>query len=147
MSGSVRLNLNHHLKTMNNKPYVVPKYTRRDILIGVVVGLLVLCGAGYGIKSIWGEMRGAMLSGVIVAKHFTPNPEKRISVGAKGGLNVRLSEGEYVFEVCVRGGSPSEDPEECQCEIRGRHYLVTVNQTAFERHNVGDTFKFSRPIE
>ena len=115
-----------------NKPLTVPKYTRREILIGICIGLFVLLGTGYGIVKIWGDINHSMLSGAIVAKHLvTLDPEHRISLG-KSGLNLQQVESQYyIFEI----------------QAQGQIFLVKVNKTAYGRHEVGDTFKFSRPIE
>ena len=129
-----------------NTPYIVPSTKRRDLLIGIGIALLIVAVAGWFIADVKSELRKTVLTGTIVAKIFTPNAEHQITFG-KDGTHMRQIKGLYVFEVCVKTEPPSENADECKCEVRGRHFLVTVNEKAFELHNVGDTFRFSSPIE
>ena len=115
-----------------NTPLKVPKYTRREILIGICVGLIVLLAAGYGVVKVWENINSTMLSGLIVAKHeITPPQEHRISY-SKGSLNLQQVESKYyVFEV----------------DVQGEIYFVKVNETIFNRHQKGAAFRFPAPIE
>jgi hypothetical protein len=113
-----------------NKPYVVPSTAWRDWLIGLAVGVVFLGAVIYTMTNLSGGLTGSTLEGKIEAKHFTPQPEERFTLG-KGGLSARHSEGEYVLE----------------CVAKGRSYLVTVDKQTFEHKAVGDSFLFSRPMD
>ncbi|XHR28418.1 MAG: hypothetical protein ACFUZC_21185 [Chthoniobacteraceae bacterium] len=113
-----------------SQPYIVPSTARRDWLIGLAAGALFLGAVIYVIMNLSGGLSGSTLNGTVVAKHFTPQPEDRITIG-KRGLDARHSEGEYVLE----------------CVAKGRSYLVTVDKQTYETKAVGDPFVFSRPLD
>lgn len=109
-------------------PYVVPSTARRDWCIGAAVGAACVALVIYALMNLSGGLAGSTLTGKIVAKHFTPLPEERVSIG-KGGLYARHSDGEYVLE-CLAGG---------------RSYLITVDKQTYESKKIGNLYFFSRP--
>ena len=111
-----------------NKPYVVPSTARRDLLIGLAIGLALMALILFGVMKMAGGVTGMTLDGKIVAKHFTPYKEAEVTFG-KGG--VRRKEGDYVLE----------------CEAKGRVYLVSVDEKTYQAVQVGGQFLFPRPQE
>src|SRR5215210_7751609 len=84
------------------QPIVVPSTTKRDVIVGIVAGLLVLGFVAYAFLHTSRGVAGKTLTGTITAKHFKPLPETetQITIG-KGGVREREVEGEYTFEVRV----------------------------------------------
>ena len=110
------------------QPYVVPSTTRRDLLIGLAVGLAVLALLLFTFMNLGSGVAGATLKGIVVAKHFTPFKEEQVVIG-KRGMQARQIDGEYVLE----------------CDVKGRLYLVTVEKELYEGRKIGDPFYFARP--
>ncbi|MEI6562165.1 MAG: hypothetical protein WCO68_08800 [Verrucomicrobiota bacterium] len=110
------------------QPYVVPSTARRDLLIGLAIGLVLMTLIILGVMKMAGGVAGATLDGKIVAKHFTPYEEKQVTFG-KGG--VRQKEGEYVLE----------------CQAGGRLYLVYVGKETYNAAKEGGRYLFPRPRE
>ena len=82
------------------QPYVVPSTARRDLAIGLAIGLALMALIVCGIMKMASGAVGSTLDGNIVSKHFTPYEETQVSFG-KGG--VRQKEGDYILE--PRGAS------------------------------------------
>jgi len=110
------------------QPYVVPSTARRDLFIGLTIGLAIMVLIVLGLMKMAGGVTGSTLDGHIVAKHFTPYEEKQVTFG-KGG--VRQTDGEYVLE----------------CEAKGRIYLVPVDKETYKIAQVGGHYLFPRPKE
>lgn len=115
------------------KPAAPRSTARRDLLLGILAGALALGFLAWGIASMSRDVSGGWIEGVIVAKHFTPQPEEQVTVG-KGGLRERTLDGEYTLE--VRVGVEN-----------GKTYTVWVDKRDFEARKVGDPFRFPRPRE
>lgn len=110
---------------------VVPDTRLRDALIAVAVGVAILGVIGYAVFSFSQQAsETGRVEGVIVGKHFTPQPETQITVG-RNGLNARQLDGEYSFEVRM----PQED---------GKVYKVIVGKPDYETRQVGERFSFYR---
>ena len=107
---------------------VAPDTTRRDILITIVGGLFALGIFVWGIASLWKTVPHNTLTGTILAKHFTPQPEEQITIG-KSGFGERKLDGEYTFEV--------------RADRDGKTYTVWVDKRDFEARKIGDKFQFS----
>jgi hypothetical protein len=113
---------------------VVPRTTRREMLIAVAAGIGVFAFVGYGIAVMSSWQRKAStntLTGKIVGKRFTPAPEDQISFNRKQGLKSEHIAGEYVLEVRVK-------EEE-------RTFEVPVDGNTYEAVRVGSSFTFLRP--
>jgi hypothetical protein len=112
---------------------IVPTTGRRDMLIAVCCGLGVLCFIVFAVV-VMSREQGAnstnQLTGTIVAKHFSGETEKEISVGKKG-LKSKLADSGYSFDIKVK-------PED-------RVYEVPVNKGLYDSRKVGDTQSFIRP--
>ncbi len=121
---------------MNPQPpsprVVVPSTTRRDALIAVVAGLLILSFVGYGI--VWmaqPQPSENVLVGVVMEKQFTPGKEDQVSFSGRRLEGVKHIEGEYVLKVRV--------------ESENRTYEVPVEKVTYDRKKVGDKLEFVRP--
>lgn len=112
------------------QPYVVPSTARRDLLIGLSVGLALLAVLVFTVMNLGSGVAGVTLKGTVVDKHFTPFKEEQVTFG-KRGVQARQIDGEYVLE----------------CDVNGRRYLVTVEKDLYEGRKIGDTFYFARPPE
>lgn len=110
---------------------IVPDSRLRDALIAVAVGAAILGMVGYAVFSFSQQSSATgRVEGIIVSKHFTPQPETQISFG-KAGLNTRRIDGEYSFDVRM----PQED---------GKVYKVIVGKPDYETRQVGERFSFYR---
>jgi hypothetical protein len=104
---------------------------RRDTLIAVGIGLLVLAFFLFATTTITTRMSGKGLTGTIISKTFTPQPETQITMG-KQGLDSKRVAGQYTFEVRV----PPDN----------KIYTVWVDKTVYDSRKVGDSFYFLRPL-
>ena len=112
---------------------VIPQTTRRDTIVAVICGLLVLGFIGYGVIRMSSRQEAAatnVLTGKVVGKKFTPRPEEQISFGSKG-VQARKTEGEYLLEVRV--------------ESEQRTFEVPVDALTYEAARLGDRQTFLRP--
>jgi hypothetical protein len=109
------------------KPFVV-KSGKKDIVIGIAAGALILGFVLFGIKSMSNRVVDKGLTGTITAKHFAPQQEQQITIG-KGGMHERKLEGEYTFEVSAEN----------------KIYTVWVDKSVYDSRKVGDHFYFLRP--
>jgi hypothetical protein len=111
---------------------VLPNTKRRDTLIAIVAGLLILSFVGYGI--VWMSKPHEsqnILAGVIVEKQFTPRKEEQISFSGKRIEGVKQIDGDYVLKVRV--------------EKEDRTYDVPVEKPVYQNRKVGDKMEFVRP--
>ena len=116
-----------------NPRAVIPNTSKRDTLIAVSAGLIVLVLIVFGISLLSKQMarqESNKLTGVIVAKHDAKQTEKEISFGRKG-LSARDTDTGYTFDVRV--------------EKEDRTYTVPVVREIFEAKKVGDQQSFIRP--
>ncbi|MCE9612361.1 MAG: hypothetical protein K8R23_19350 [Chthoniobacter sp.] len=110
---------------------VVPSTTKRDACIAIIAGLLVLAFLGYGIMQMGRPGKSNELTGIIVAKEFTPQKERQITFSGRKLKSARETDGEYVCKVRV---AP-----------QNRIYDVPVEKDTFEARKVGDKLTFLRP--
>jgi hypothetical protein len=104
--------------------------TTRDVLLAIAIGMLLLGFLAWAIVSLSSGVAGKMLTGTIVAKHFTPQPEHQITIG-KGGLRERDLAGEYTFEVYI--------------ESEKKTYTIWVDKRDYDARKTGEPFQFLRP--
>lgn len=118
---------------MNRVPprVVVPGTTKRDAVIAVVTGLLVLAFLGYGIMQMGKPGKSNELTGVIVSKEFTPQKERQITFSGRKLKSAREIDGEYLCKVRV---AP-----------QNRIYEVPVEKDTYEAKKIGDKLTFLRP--
>ena len=110
---------------------VIPRTTRREALIAIVAGLLVLVFVGYGIMQMGQKVPGNDLTGVIVGKTFTPQKERQIEFSGRKIQRTRKIDGEYVLKVRVGA--------------ENRVYEVPVEKPVYESKKEGDPMTFLRP--
>ena len=110
---------------------IVPDTRRRDLLVALATGVVVLGFIFYAFTNLSRQANASgLIEGVIVSKAFVPQPETQVSVG-KGGLNSQQIAGEYSFQVRV----PQEN---------NRRYKVLVDPRIYERQQAGDHLLFKR---
>jgi hypothetical protein len=111
---------------------VVKSTTRRDMVIAVVAGLLILSFVLYGISHLGKrEESRNILVGVIAEKQFTPRKEEQVSFSGRRLESVKQIDGDYVLKVRV--------------EKENRTYDVPVEKAIYESRQVGDKLEFVRP--
>src|SRR5687767_10707512 len=110
---------------------IVSNTSVRDTVIAVVAGALVLAFVLYGIMTMSKPGSRNTLTGTVIAKHFTPMPERQINFSGRKLEGVKEIEGEYVLEVRV--------------EEENRTFQVPVERSLYESRKVGDSLKFVRP--
>lgn len=113
------------------KPVVVPSVGKREALIAVVFGLIILAFLGYGIMHMASPVQGNKLTGVILEKSFTPQKEQQISFSGRKIEGTKEVDGEYTLKVRV--------------EAQKRTYEVPVEKPLYESKQVGDSITFLRP--
>lgn len=112
---------------------IVPNTSKRDTLIAVGAGLVVLVLIIVGISLLNNQMnlqKENQLSGVIVAKHDAKQVEKEITYGKKG-LSARETDTGYSFDIRV--------------DKENRTYTVPVSRELYEGKKVGEEQSFIRP--
>ena len=110
---------------------VIASTTKRDALIAIIAGLLVLVFVGYGIMQMSRPVAGNKLTGVVVGKVFTPQKEQMIDFSGRKIERTREIDGEYVLKVRV--------------EAESRVYEVPVEKPVYESKKEGDAMTFLRP--
>jgi outer membrane lipoprotein SlyB len=114
--------------TPPKKAPLVVKSGKRDLVIGLIAGALILGFLLWGIGSMSGRVADKWITGTITAKHFTPQTEQQITIG-KGGMDERKIDGEYTFEIIADG----------------KNYTVWVDKSVYDSRKVGESFRFLRP--
>jgi hypothetical protein len=110
---------------------VLPSTTKRDALLAMVAGVLILGFVGYGVFELSRPVAGNKLTGVVVEKSFTPQKERQIDFTGGRIEKTREIEGEYLLKVRV--------------EKENRVYEVPVEKTLYESRKAGDSITFVRP--
>lgn len=110
---------------MEPKVYVDPD-RKRILLIGIAIAVALLAAIALATLSLDRTMKSTgAFTGTIIAKEFTPEPAREITVGA-GGLHGTDIAGEYLLKV--------ETPD------KSRVFNVWVDRTVYEAHEVGDDY-------
>ncbi len=110
---------------------IIPNTTKRDALLAIAAGLLILGFVGYGIFHMSQPVVGNKLTGVIVGKTFTPQKERQIDFSGRKIERTREIDGEYVLKVRV--------------EAQNRVYEVPVEKPMYQSRKEGDSMTFLRP--
>lgn len=111
---------------------VVPDTRRRDTLIAVGAGLLVLGFVVYAVMSLSRTAQSAGgVAGVLARKEFVAQRETQVSFG-RGGMTSRNIDGQYILYVRV--------PEE-----GNKEYRVFVSERDYNAHQEGEKYYFVRP--
>jgi hypothetical protein len=110
---------------------VVVRTSRRELLVGLLVGAALLALVLLAVLNMGGKVAGRGLTGRITEKHFTPEePSTEITIG-KGGVRQREVDGTYTFVVWV--------------EAEKKVYTVWVDKSVYQTRKVGEDFYFLRP--
>lgn len=119
---------------MNPTPprVVLPDTKKRDTIIALVVGAVLLLFVAYGVKTMSTPHESAnILVGVVEAKQFTPQKEQQVSFSGRKLQGTKEIEGEFVLKVKV--------------EKENRTYDVPVEKRIYDTKSVGDKLEFVRP--
>jgi len=110
---------------MEPKVYVDPD-RKRILSIGVAIAVAVLAAIALATLSLDRTMKSSgAFTGKIIAKEFTPEPAREITVGA-GGLRGTDVAGQFLLKV--------ETPD------KSRVFNVWVDRTVYDSHKVGDDY-------
>jgi hypothetical protein len=110
---------------------VVARSSRREIILGVLVGVVLLAIVLYGVLNMGAKVTGKGLTGRITEKHFMPEePSTEITIG-KGGVSQRDVDGTYTFVLWV--------------EAEKKYYTVWVDKSVYETRSIGEDYFFLRP--
>ncbi|RYD81717.1 MAG: hypothetical protein EOP84_10535 [Verrucomicrobiaceae bacterium] len=121
------------MTTPRNPRTIVPDTKKRDTIIAIIAGLVVLAFVITGIVLLSNASQRPstnQLTGVIVAKNARGEVEREIRVGRKGLASQETDTG-YSFDIRV--------------EKDNRTYTVPVSQQLYEVRQVGDKQSFIRP--
>lgn len=111
---------------------VLPNTSRRDTIIAIAIGAVLLVGVGFGVMTMSKPHTSAnILQGVVVGKQFTPQKEEQVSFSGRKLQGTKQIEGEYVLKVRV--------------EKENRTYDVPVEKPVYEMKKEGDAMEFVRP--
>jgi len=110
---------------------IIPNTSRRDLVIAVAVGLLVLAFIAYGVIRMAAPEAGNKLTGIVVGREFTPFKERQVSFNGRKIEGVQEIDGEYVLKVRV--------------DAVHRTYDVPVEKPVYESKKNGDALTFLRP--
>ena len=110
---------------MEPKVYADPD-RKRILVFGIVIAVAVLAAIVLATMSLNRTMQSSgAFTGKIIAKEFTPEPAREITIGA-GGLRGTDVAGEYLLKV--------ETPD------KSRVFNVWVDRTVYEELKVGDDY-------
>ena len=110
---------------MEPKVYADPD-RKRILWTGILIAVVVLAAIALATLSLDRTMKSSgAFTGKIIAKEFTPEPAREITVGA-GGLRGTDVAGEYLLKV--------ETPD------KSRVFNVWVDRTVYEGQKVGDDY-------
>ncbi|MDR3405265.1 MAG: hypothetical protein P4L99_22410 [Chthoniobacter sp.] len=112
-------------------PFVVPSTGRRDAVIAIVCGLVILAFLGYGVMHMAAPVVGNKLTGTILEKSFTPRKERQVSFDGRHIEGTKEIAGEFMIKVRV--------------EDQKRTYEVPVEKELYDSKKVGDQMTFLRP--
>ena len=111
---------------------VIPNTNRRDALIAMIVGVVLLAFVGYGVMTMSKPHASTnILVGTVTEKQFTPRHEEQVSFSGRRLQGAKQIDGEYVLKVRV-------DSEQ-------RTYDVPVEKPVYEMKKAGDRLEFVRP--
>lgn len=110
---------------------VVQSVGKREALIAIVLGFIILGFIGYGVLHMASPVPGNKLTGVVLEKSFTPGKEQQVSFSGRKIEGTKEVDGEYILKVRV--------------EAQNRTYEVPVEKPLYEMKQVGDSITFLRP--
>ena len=109
---------------------VVPRVSRRDIIVAVLVALAVIGFILFAFLSAGGYQEHNKLSGTVRA-HNKPGPTETLMTVSRKGVTEKTADTGYALKVWV--------------ESEKREYEVMVSKEDWEKTKDGDTMSFLRP--
>jgi len=108
---------------------VVPSVTRRDVVVGVLIGLVII---GFMAAAIFSASKGPrnQLTGVIKS-HVAPAGRETLMTVSHKGVTEKTADTGYSLKVWV--------------ESEKREYEVMVEKDLWQQKKEGDTLQFLRP--
>ncbi len=111
---------------------ILPNTKRRDTLVAIGIGVLLLLAVGYGVLSMSQPHESTnILTGIVVEKQFTAQREEQVSFSGRKLEGTKQIDGEYVLKVKV--------------EKENRTYDVPVEKPTYLSKQKGDKIEFVRP--
>jgi hypothetical protein len=112
-------------------PVVIPKRSRRELVLALVLGGAALAGIGFGFFGLSRSTEGGWRTGTIVAKHREELPDAtQVNIGPGGSAARNIPQG-YLLEVRPRGSEKT--------------YFVPVEPAVWEKAAPGESFRFILP--
>jgi hypothetical protein len=112
-------------------PRVVKPHTPVSLIVSsVLIAALVL---GFILFAMFQSGRGitdARMRGTVVAKEFTPQAERQITLGRQGGVSARDKEGTYLLTVEVQQSDGTKKS----------YYVEIMKKDQYDSIKVGDSF-------
>ncbi len=112
-------------------PLVIPTTTKRDAIVAIICGLIVLVFVGYGVFYLSQPAKHNKLTGKIVEKVFIPQHEQTIEFSGRTIKSAKETAGLYSFKVRV--------------ESLDRIFEVPVEKPTYDAKKVGDSMTFLKP--
>jgi hypothetical protein len=109
---------------------VIPTTSRREIIFGVLIAVVILGGVLFAILHTGGPARGNHLRGEIIEKIATGIKERDLTF-TKGRMESKTTDSGYHFKVKVKD--------------RAEPYIVPVEKELWDARQVGESFDFLRP--
>jgi len=110
---------------------IIPNTSKRDLIIGLAIGLLIFVFLGMGIMHMASPVTGNKVTGIIIGRQFTPFKERQVTFSGRKLEETREIDGEYVFKVRV--------------EFENRVYEVPVEKPVYMTKKDGESLTFIRP--
>jgi hypothetical protein len=121
--------MNDHSTPPANAPKVFKPKTPVPLVIGIVVACLaLLVGVFVAINSLQTSFADARMTGIIVEKNFSEQPQQEVTFGERG-LHAQNVRGEFTLTVRVR-----------ERDGDTRDFTVWVPEVMFNEVEVGDRF-------
>ena len=111
---------------------ILPNTKRRDTLVAIGIGVLLLLAVGYGVMTMSEPHESTnILTGIVVEKQFTAQREEQVSFSGRKLEGTKQIDGEYMLKVKV--------------EKENRTYDVPVEKPTYLAKQEGDKIEFVRP--
>ena len=109
---------------------VIPRVSRRDIILGVLLALAVIGFIAFAVFNSGGYKERNKLSGT-VRSHSAPGPSETLMTVSRKGVTEKTADTGYSLKVWV--------------ESEKREYEVMVSKEDWDKAKDGDTLSFLRP--
>src|SRR5262245_26445829 len=109
---------------------VVPGFTKRDVILGIVIALAVLGLIVFAILHADRERPGTWMDGTVVERYQTGQREVQYNVSRSKGVEGKVADTGYYLKVKTKDGQT---------------YDVMVSEQDWQEHDQGTTIGFLRP--